>query len=278
VLSPAGDVLISTDQLLATRHFDPDATPVDLIARKAMARALSDIAAMAGAPLAGVVAAQLPRDYARADELFDACHAWAERFGCPLVGGDIATTPGPLGLIVTVLGTPHATRGPVRRDGAQPGDMVCVTGALGGSLDSGRHLTFEPRLAEGRALAETLGSRLHAMIDLSDGLGIDAGRIARASGVRIELDADRLPRHTDPRGEPLDWRRAAADGEDYELLFTIDPSDSGSELPTDAAGTPITVVGRVADAATDADRGMCVIRTSAGETIDARRLGWDHGG
>jgi thiamine-monophosphate kinase len=256
-------ILLTVDQLVGARHFHPDSTPLDLVARKAIARSVSDIAAMAGTPTCALATGMLPDAYPDADELFNHMASWARRFGCPLIGGDIAFGDGPLVLTCTVVGACRTPRGPVLRSEARPGDTVCVTGALGGSLESGRHLTFEPRLREAIALAEALAERLGAMMDLSDGLGIDASRIAEASGVRIEIEAGRVPRHP---GVP-DWRRAVSDGEDYELLFTV---REGAPIPRLPGETSVSVVGRVVEGA------GCVIIDDRGEAHDAAALGWDH--
>lgn len=266
VVDLAGPTLATVDHLVAGRHFDPPRTPVDLIARKAMARSVSDIAAMAGTPICALATGCLPAGYAHANELFDRMAHWACHWGCPLVGGDIATFDGPMVLTVTVLGAPHAARGPVLRSGALAGDAVYVTGAIGGSLASGRHLSFEPRLRESAFLCDALGPRLHAMIDISDGLGLDAWRIARASRVRIELDARALPLNPGV----ADWRAAGGDGEDYELLFT---ADAGAIVPARCpdTGTPIARIGRAV-----AGEG-CVIIAPTGEIVSAEDLGWDHG-
>jgi thiamine-monophosphate kinase len=190
-----------------------------------------------------------------------------------MVGGDLASMPdaaSPLTLTVTAIGVVHASGHVVTRAGAKPGDHVYVTGALGGSFDRatglGRHLTFEPRLQEAAWLLDTFGSRIHAMIDLSDGLGRDASRIASASGVRIELDANAIPRNVGV----ADWRVAASDGEDYELLFCID-ADEAVPITCPFSGTGVRRIGVVV-----AGRG-CVIRDGQHE-IDAADLGWDHVG
>lgn len=261
--------LLTVDQLVEHRHFTPD-TPVDLIARKAVARSISDIAAMAGAPAWSLATGLLPVGYPHARELTDALHRWAEHWGAPMVGGDIAVGPpgAPLMLTVTVGGTVHASRGAVTRAAAKPGDEVWVTGAFGGSLASGRHLTFEPRVGEASYLADTLAADLHAMIDVSDGLGRDAGRIAAASGVRIELDAANLPRHADVTSV----RAALGDGEDHELCFTIAASAAG-KLPTHTPQrTPLTRIGRVASGPAD-----CVIELD-GRWVSVSEMGWDHAG
>ena len=139
---------------------------------------------MAGRPVALMAAATLPADFGhdRATALFDAMRDTASRYGCPLVGGDIAISEDtPLVCSITVLAEPGPA-GPITRSGARVGDTLYVTGTLGGSFETGRHLTFEPRIKEALTLAAAAGQVetggwLHAMIDLSDGLGRDAGHI-----------------------------------------------------------------------------------------------------
>jgi thiamine-monophosphate kinase len=268
-----GLTLLTVDHCIEHRHYAGPlgvGTSLDLVARKAVARSVSDIAAMAGVPRWALATAALPPEFpqAAADELFDRCAHWARHWGCALAGGDIASTlPGaPAMLTITVGGEPHAQRGPVLRSGAKPGDEVWLTGRVGGSLPSGRHLTFEPRLAEAAWLADTLGDRLHAMIDLSDGLGRDAARLALASGVRLELLAADFPLNQPPSAS------AASDGEDYELLFTTAPTTTAAALPRTCptTGTPLTRIGRVL-----AGSG-CVIIDAQGQPWDATTLGWDH--
>lgn len=282
--SGSGELLLKVDQVVEGRHFEPHpATPVELIARKALARAVSDVAAMAGTPLAALCAAAIPNACRYANDLFDACAGWARRFGCPLVGGDIAATPGPLTLSVTVIATPHAARGPVLRSTARPGDLVCVTGAIGSSRDRatglGHHLTFEPRVREAAWLADTLGPRLTAMMDISDGLGIDAARLARASGVALVIDADRIPLRA-AGTNPLD---AIAAGEDYELLFCCagTPPAAVPGAAVQNAGTPVTVIGTIQPGTGCRLRpaGSRDVGKPEGEhgDIDIANLGWDHG-
>lgn len=269
--------LLTVDQVVEGRHFLRGA-PVERVARKAIARSVSDIAAMGGTTRGGwaLATGAVPPGFERADALFDAMKKWAEHWGCPLVGGDVASTgeEGGMVLTVTVGGLPHPVRGPVLRSGAQVGDYVYVTGTLGGSLGSGRHFSFEPRLAEASWLCETLGAGgwgLHAMIDISDGLGRDAGRIAEASGVRIEIDAALLP--LSPGLGAADWRRAASDGEDYELLFTAAPQVEVPETCPET-GTPVTRIGRVAEAGPD---GPAAVVVTPERTWDVSQLGWEHG-
>lgn len=266
VVSLRGETLLTVDQLVGGRHYDPRTASIDDIARKAIARSVSDIAAMAGEPSMALATGALPEGFTDGDALFERMAHWARHWGCPLVGGDIAVTDGPMVLTVTVLGQAHAARGPVLRSGARAGDTVFVTDALGGALESGRHLSFEPRVREARWLADALGAELHAMIDLSDGLGRDAGRVAEASGVRIELDASALPLHEGVPG----WREALSDGEDYELCFAV-PSPTGVPPVCPVSGVALTPVGRVVGGA------GCVVRIPNGELIDASDLGWDHG-
>jgi thiamine-monophosphate kinase len=282
-------VLLKTDQLIEHRHF-VSGTSLDLVGRKAIARAISDIAAMAGTPVATLAACALPHGFAqeRANELFEACSRWARVFGAPLVGGDIATfvaADAPVTLTITSVGLPHASLGAVLRSGAKAGDHLYITGAIGGSFEKatgmGRHLTFEPRVAEGRWLANVLGAALHAMMDVSDGVGIDAARMAEASGVEVELDVPRevlsgdlLPRAEIPQSRDFGQLRelvlrAVSDGEDYELLFAVDP---GVAVPAVCPGTG-TAITRI---------GVCVAGKPGAylrfgdERIDVSKRGWEH--
>lgn len=265
------DVLIGVDQLIGGRHVNLETTPLDLVGRKAITRCLSDVAAMAGKPVAALAAATLPPNFGteNADELFDAMHATASQYDCPIVGGDIAfhSDPShPLVCSVTVLAEPGSA-GVIRRDGARSGDAIYVTGELGGTIDAdggGHHLTFEPRIAIAMALAEMLGDRLHAMIDLSDGLGRDAGHIAERSAVRIRLDAAAVPcRHG------VTWRQALSDGEDYELCFA-----AHGDVPTEIDGVAIRKVGEVAGV-TDPGR-QRIVAVENDREIDVSERGWQH--
>ena len=254
-------LLITVDQVVEDRHFAPD-MPLDLIARKAVARSVSDIAAMGGVPAWGLATGLLPSGYPHGDALFDAMARWARHWGCPLIGGDIATGSERLNLTVTIAGTMAPGHAPVLRSGAKPGDGLWLSGALGNSFASGRHASFEPRLRQGQ-WAAAVGA--HAMIDLSDGLGRDAGRVGVASGVRLMIEAGSLPLHEGC----IDWRQAAAEGEDYELLIAL---PEGVE-PLEGLAGP---VGRV-EAAGPHEQGGAWIRDEGGIEHDASGLGWDHG-
>lgn len=264
-------LLLKVDQVVEGRHF-ARGTSMDLVARKAVARAASDVAAMAGTPMVSLCAATLPAGFPHARELFDAIRRWSAHFGCPVVGGDLSSLgageSGAMVLGVTIVGRVHDRRGAVLRSGAREGDGVYVTGALGNSLASGRHLGFEPRLREARWLADALDESLHAMMDISDGLGRDAGRMGVASRVAIELEAARLPLHADAG----DWRRGVADGEDYELLFTADGSSRVPEA-CPITGVAITRVGRVVPRG---EGPASIVVSPSGERVDATELGWEH--
>ncbi|MDX2035669.1 MAG: thiamine-phosphate kinase [Isosphaeraceae bacterium] len=219
------EMLITTDLLMEGRHFLlGEATP-RRVGYKCLAVNLSDIAAMAGEPVAAVVATALPR--ARAERIAAGLHDGmleaAEEFGVDLVGGDTNAWDGPLVVGVTLIGK-AGPRGPVRRSGARPGDAIFVTGPLGGSL-LGRHLSPRPRIREAIAIHERCG--ITAMIDISDGLASDLGHILTESGgLGAVLDAAAIPIHPDAEIRsrttgrlPLD--HALTDGEDFELCFTL---------------------------------------------------------
>jgi thiamine-monophosphate kinase len=246
--TPGGErLVVTTDSVVEGVHFAPGASP-RLVGRKAIARGLSDVAAMAARPLCTLAAAFFGPSWSagEARELSDGLVEAALEFGAPLVGGDVASGEGPTGVTVTALGTPGPA-GAVRRDGARPGDAVCVTGRLGGSI-RGRHLEFAPRVAEALALAKRC--ELHALIDVSDGLSTDALHLARAGGVGIVLRAAAVPISADAvqlasetGREPL-WH-ALNDGEDYELLFCL-PAPQGEELAAEGlAGLEVSLIGEV---------------------------------
>lgn len=209
-----GTLLVTTDSVIDGVHARWHVDGPETFGYKAIARGLSDIAAMAGEPKWAVLAVSLPHDVTE-DEAH-ALYRGAERAGCRLVGGDTAFGPTPYA-VGTVFGIAHR-KGPVLRSGARVGDWIVVTGPLGGSFESGRHKTFVPRVAEARELHETCD--LGAMIDLSDGLSTDLHHVLRASRVGCRLDAAAIPR---TEGSAL--VNALDDGEDYELLATVRPGN-----------------------------------------------------
>ena len=219
-------LLVGVDQVLDGVHFDASHHSPRAIGRKAMNRNLSDCAAMGCFPAAAVVAVALPKgasmDYAK--ELYLGLREAGDDFNCPIVGGDTGTWSGKLVVTVTILGRSGGVK-PVTRSGAKPGEAIYVTGALGGSI-RGRHMTFEPRVLLGRALAK-LGT-VSAMIDLSDGLSRDIRHICQQSGVGAVIEAAEVPTHDDAvemrRDGHSPLEHALHDGEDYELLFTTAPA------------------------------------------------------
>jgi thiamine-monophosphate kinase len=186
---------------------------------KAMARPLSDFAAMSGLPRFALVTLIVPpeRDLRWVRQLYRGIEKAAKKFEVAVVGGETSGIRGPAVISISVTGFVEKERW-VGRSGGKAGDDLFVTGRLGGSL-AGRHLKFVPRIAESRWLTENF--RIHAMMDLSDGLGADLPRLARASRAGFEVDEAALPLN---RG--CSPRRAISDGEDYELLFAISPKDS----------------------------------------------------
>src|SRR5262245_22250782 len=228
VLKPtAGPVLVTTDMLLDGTCFRLAEAGAFRVGRKAINVNLSDIAAMAGQPTAAVVSVGLPRTGGRdlAEQLYMGMRSAADAFEVPLVGGDTNSWDGPLAISVTVLGEATA-RGVVLRSGAQVGDWILVTGPLGGSI-LGHHLDFTPRVWEALRLHEL--ADLHAMIDLSDGLAKDLHHICQESRCGAELVAESIPISERARklagagADALD--HALSDGEDFELLFTVDAAD-----------------------------------------------------
>ena len=239
----------SVDAMVEGVHFRLDdgwATPGE-VGHRALAGALSDLAAMGADPGEAYLALGLPTDFGeeRALELMRAADALAVQTGTAIAGGDVVGAP-VLTVSVTVVGWADTAAALVGRDGARPGDLIGVTGRLGAAgaalaMMEGRVAARTPgteavlrrarspvpRLREGSALAAV---GVHAMIDLSDGLATDAAHIGRASGVRLRVDLEALPLDTgvaevsSELGEPP-WRLAAAGGEDYELCFCVAAAD-----------------------------------------------------
>ena len=239
VLQQGGAVLVTADMLMDGVDFETGVHSPEQIGRKALAASLSDCAAMAVRPRFVLVSVALPESWSmkQAKRLYAGIEKLAGAYSCTIVGGDTNSWRHPLAIDVIVMAEPWQGVKPVRRNGMRPGDAVCVTGTLGGSLAApargGRkgvphHLSFEPRVREAHWLAATLGSQLHAMMDLSDGLSIDAARMAAASGCGIEFDSAALEcvvseaavaASKADRRSPLD--HALNDGEDFELLFAV---------------------------------------------------------
>ena len=209
-----------------------------------MARSLSDIAAMAGEPVAAVatVAATRGMDPAQMKAIYAGLRRAGDAFGCAVIGGDVAAWDHPLLLTVTMFGRP-AGEAPVLRSGAQVGDAICVTGELGASLASGKHLRFTPRIAEARELISR--AQLHAMIDISDGLAADLGHLCRESGIGAELDGGAIPLSSAARRSRDPLAAALGDGEDYELLFTLANEDAEPLVKNPPPGVAVSRIGRM---------------------------------
>ena len=269
---PAGYQLVSTvDVITEGRHFTPD-TPPELIGRKALAVNLSDLAAMVAHPTAAFVGLVLPQNMNRdfVERIYAGLFALAEEFGVTIAGGDTNSWDGPLVISLTLMGIVK-TGTAVTRSGAQPGDWLCVTGLLGGSLASGRHLSFKPRVREARLLKAKY--KITSMLDLSDGLASDIRHLSKNSGVGFLIDESSIPVHTDvvPHldfGERI--HHALTDGEDFELLLTIAPpqTESAAEFLL-KAGIPLWKIGECVSG--DEIRLMC-----KGESRPLPAGGWCH--
>jgi thiamine-monophosphate kinase len=289
LLKPREDALLalSTDMLLAGRHFLPNTDPEQL-GHKALAVNLSDLAAMGADPRWALLAIALPR----ANEKWIAAFArglfrLAGRFGTELIGGD--TTKGPLAIAITVIGeVPPGLA--LRRDGARAGEDIWLSGATGEAALGVAHLqgrvklkggvreaclarlhTPEPRVELGRSLRGLASSA----IDVSDGLLADLGHIAKASGVAAELRWETLP-----RAEAIETCSNTAlarecllgGGDDYELVFTAPPAKrSEIEAAGKAIGVPVTVIG-----ATAAGKPGVRLGDARGKAVSTRRAGFDH--
>jgi len=249
--APWGTLLVTTDSVIDGVHLHWEKEGPEAFGYKAVARGLSDVAAMAGEPLWAVLAACLPKGCTEAQA--HALFRGAEKAGCALVGGDTSFGPVPY-VVATVLGKAHP-KGPVLRSTARPGDWIVVTGALGGSLASGRHCTFTPRVDEARALRDACD--VGAMIDVSDGLSTDLLHLLEASRAGCRLEVAAVPLQA---GATLE--NALNDGEDFEILATVRPGD----LPPG-----FTRIGTVTD-------GAALLVHPGGSTEPLVAGGWDHAG
>lgn len=241
-LTPGVPCLVTTDMLLEGSCFLLKEAGPRAVGRKAIAVNLSDIAAMAGRPVAAFVSVGLPRDGGRAlaEELYLGMREMADGFETALAGGDTNSWDGPLVISVTLVG--EATgRGPVTRSGARPGDWLLITGPLGGSI-LGKHLTFTPRVREAQSLHRLVD--LHALIDISDGLAADVNHICTESHCGAVLDAGRIPiaqaaKQIQDGRPPLE--HALGDGEDFELVLAVSPED-GRRLLAEQPVSGLTLV------------------------------------
>lgn len=241
VINCGGTLLLAaSDQLIGDVHFFSNSTPPYLAGAKLLKRNLSDIAAMGGEPawaLTNIAAKDIDDKWLI--EFNRGIAEVAKSYNIAVVGGDISSLKSS-GFVssLTILGSVEAEK-LCLRNRAKVGDLVLVTGTLGDSLATEHHLNFTPRLAESRILA---GHFTNCMMDISDGLGLDAKRLAEASNVQIALRTNQLP----PRGNAT-TKAMLTDGEDYELLFTLDPKKLNELLSVWNLSTKLTIIGEVRD-------------------------------
>ncbi len=279
--------IATTDAMVENVHFQLDNTTWEDVGWRALASNLSDIAAMGGAPDYALVALALPGETEVEDvlALYRGMKLLADEFGVTIIGGDVVSAPQVV-VSITVVGT-SPTDSLLRRSAARPGDLVAVTGELGGSAGglavlSGAPLPAEdtaslkqaflrprPRVAEGQQLVT---SGIRAAIDISDGLVADLTHICRLSQVGAQVDVDRLPLPDSLK--QLFGKKARdmalAGGEDYELLFTA-PADRIAAASA-ALSVPVTVIGVVRENAP----GHVELVDGLGRPYQIVSTGWEH--
>jgi thiamine-monophosphate kinase len=283
--TPGSRMAISSDMLVEGRHFFAGAD-ARMLGHKCLAVNLSDLAAMGARPVAFTLALALPAaDPAWLAEFSAGLFALADAHDCELIGGD--TTKGPLNICITIFGELPAGQG-LRRDAAQVGDDIWISGSLGDArlalacywkdcelapealaLAAPRMHTPTPRVALGRALLPLA----HAAIDISDGLVGDLGHILAASGVGATLDVDALPAGPVLAQQDTHFRRlfCAAGGDDYELCFTAPPAQRTAIMAAaQQTATPVTRVGSI-----DAAPGLRLVDAHA-QPLEMNIAGFDH--
>ena len=239
--SMRGNLLVlKADCVVAGVHFLPTTDALD-VGWKAMMRPLSDFAATSALPHFALITLIVPEQtkVEWVERLYRGLRRAAKRFKVGIVGGETSSTPGPVVVSVGVVGFVERDRC-VSRRGGKAGDDLFVTGRLGGAVKQ-KHLQFLPRIPESRWLTKNFS--IHAMMDLSDGLGSDLPRLARASRVGFAIEKDNLPL---TRGATID--EAVSEGEDYELLFAISPRDRNQlqrEWRKKFPKLPLTRIGRL---------------------------------
>lgn len=292
-LKSSEEMAVTTDLSIEGRHFRLESHPPQSIGHRALARGLSDIAAMGARPAAAFLSLGLPRDLTVAqgrrpawvDAFLDGFLGLADKYQTPLAGGDLAESSLAMADIVLLGAVPRGKA--LLRSGARPGDLLCVTGLLGGAAvglehlqkqENSRstakrrfdkdeqlapHLWPQPRIAQGLWLRQKKIAT--AAIDLSDGLSTDLNHLCQESGVSAEIEAHSLPIHPGATQE-----QALHGGEDYELLFTV---RSKTALPRSIAGIPVTRIGRIVQKQSAGSRVMLLDRSGP---RPLRSAGWQH--
>jgi thiamine-monophosphate kinase len=247
-----------------TRRDDPHQ-----VGRKALACSISDIAAMGGLPTYAVISwgfpPRLPVTYV--DQLMKGIERLAKAYRISVVGGDTVKSA-KIVINIALLGEVK-NRHLVTRGGARPGDALLVTGPLGGSLPSGRHLTFQPRIKHAQFLLNN-DYQPTAMIDISDGLAADLFHILKASRAGAVLYEERIPRNA-VKGQAVTLRHVLNDGEDYELLFTLRPEKAQRLLKHRHPGAPFFAIGEITG-----QRGRVVLVDRRQHEIRIERQGFAH--
>lgn len=285
------EIVITTDLSLEGRHFRSDWHSPEVIGHRTLARGLSDLAAMGARPVAAFLSLGIPAQLTKGrrgkswlDRFYSGFFSLAQMHKVPLAGGDLAQSPIIAADIVLLGAVPQGRA--LLRSTARPGDILYVTGTLGGAAAGLRHLAQhngkvptrlkatlaahlepQPRIAQGRWLARHGGV---AALDISDGLSTDLAHLCEESRVAAEIDADSLPIAP---GATLE--EALHGGEDYELLFAARPA---VRIPRTIAGVPITQIGRVScltGGRSGSARPQITIRTTGGTTSLIPR-GWQH--
>lgn len=260
------DLVLKSDPVIAGRHFLADADPHQ-VGHKALGRVLSDIASMGAQPrwiLVDLVApGETGVDYI--DSVYAGMIALSKQHGCAIIGGD--TSKGET-FELHIFGCGTLPRNSARlRSGAISGDAIYVTGRLGGSLMSGSHLSFTPRVREGIWLR----GRVNAMIDISDGLASELWHIADESGAHLVLDAESIPISDVVSTTEKPLANALYDGEDFELLFTVPASQEATfdaEWQAAFPDLPCTRIGHVESL------GCAKVTFTEGNAVPRR--GFDH--
>lgn len=261
-------MLFTCDMVIEDVHFSrKKATPFQ-IGWKALGRNLSDIAAMGGVPRYAVVSLGISSDknVSIAEGICKGIKILADRFGVNIVGGDMAESKKII-IDISVVGEVEKNK-VVLRSGAKIGDLIMVTGSLGGSI-KGKHLSFTPRVKEARSMLKHF--KINSMIDISDGLALDLYRITKASGTGACIYEESIPLSKDAAR----LSNALYDGEDYELLFTLNPREAERLLKSNfsRAGTRVSLIGEI----TDKIYGYKIIREDGVEE-DLKIKGYTHFG